>query len=349
MTVRRRLLPAVLCLLAGYSLTAAAFNEHSSCTGTGNTRFQMHSVNLYSGALPAPGTLIYTSPDYTVTYMCTTELDSTRDFRPTLQKLGDFQGAMEALNRAGLKLDISMTETGQSPVLWDWNSLQTQNTIPFGASMGSNQNDVKRSVTFQLKLYVNTQINSAQIVDVGSLTAFSIIPCPNCTASQGVQLTSTPFSIRYMPSNFGYVSISPTTVNLGHIYTNYQNPAKRASFTVTAGQRMGVGGPDGTFTIPLQTTFTATGKTLTDNGQAARMTNEDGQANGLKLSILDTSSGDRLTFGQPSDLGKLESGGTGILATPVSKNYTALLEQDAGTPLRTGPFSADVVVTVTYN
>ncbi|MBF4113271.1 hypothetical protein IN593_20480, partial [Enterobacter cloacae] len=155
----------------------------------------------------------------------------------------------------------------------------------------------------------------------------------------GVLLTSTPFSIRYMPDNFGYVSLSTTTVNLGHIYTNYQNPAKRARFEVTAGQRMGVGGPEGDFTIPLQTTFTATGKTLTDNGQA----------NGLKLSILDTSSGDKLTFGQPSDLGKLKSGGTGILATPVSKDYTALLEQDAGTPLRTGPFSANVVVTVTYN
>ncbi len=347
MTVRRRLLPAVLCLLAGYSLPAAAFNEYSSCTGTGNTRFQMNSINLHSGTLPTPGTLIYTSPEYTVTYRCTTQLDSQLKFEPTLQILGDFQSAITALDRAGLKLDISMTETGHSPVTWDWNSLQTQNTRPFGASMGSNQTNVNRSVTFQLKLYVNKQINSAQIVDVGSLTAFSIIPCTSCTASQGVHLTSTPFSIRYMPSNFGYVRISPTTVNLGHIYTNYQNPEKRATFTVRAGQNLGVGGPDGKFTIPLQVTFT-TGKVLTDSNHAALMTSDDdGKPNGLTLSILNDA-GNTLEFGKPSDLGELVSGNTGIIATPVEKNYTALLKE-SGEPLKTGPFSADVTVNVTYN
>ncbi|EBY2753075.1 hypothetical protein DVF53_20970 [Salmonella enterica subsp. enterica serovar Kottbus] len=346
MTVPVRLLPAAVFLLAAYSLPAAAFNEYSSCEGTGNTRFQMNSINWHSGMLPAPGTLIYTSPEYTVNYRCTTKLDSTLDFRPTLQKLGDLQGAIAALDRAGLKLDISMQADGQT-VTWDWNSLQTQNTRPFGVSMGSNQTNVNRSVTFQLKLYVNKQINSAQIVDVGSLTAFSIIPCTSCTASQGVHLTSTPFSIRYMPSNFGYVRISPTTVNLGHIYTNYQNPEKRATFTVRAGQNLGVGGPDGKFTIPLQVTFT-TGKALTDSNHAALMTSDDdGQPNGLTLSILNDA-GNTLEFGKPSDLGALVSGNTGIIATPVEKNYTALLKE-SGEPLKTGPFSADVTVNVTYN
>lgn len=351
MTVRRRLLPAVLCLLAGYSLTAAAadWNDHSSCTGTGITTFPLQNITFYAGRLPAAGTVLYTSPAYPLSYKCTTELSSQTTFAPSLQRLGDFQGVVDALQRAGLGLDIILQEAGQPEVTWSWYDMQTQNTKRFGASMPSNATDIPRSATFKLRLFVVKRIDSAQIVQVPALSAFSIIPGPNLTSSAGVHLTSTAFSIRYMPDNFGYVSLSPTMVNLGHIYTNYQNPAKRASFTVTAGQRMGVGGPDGTFTIPLQTAFTATGKTLTDNGQAARMTNEDGQANGLKLSILDTSSGDRLTFGQPSDLGKLKSGGTGIPATPVSKNYTALLEQDAGTPLRTGPFSADVVVTVTYN
>ncbi|EEM2539378.1 fimbrial protein [Salmonella enterica subsp. enterica serovar Morehead] len=348
MTVRRRLLPAAVFLLAAYSLPAAAFNEQSSCEGTGNTRFQMNSINWHSGMLPKPGTLIYTSPYYTVNYRCTTQLDSQLKFEPTLQILGDFQSAITALDRTGLKLDISMTETGHSPVTWYWYEMKGgPNTKPFGASMGSNQTNVNRSVTFQLKLYVDKQINSAQIVDVGSLTAFSIIPCTSCTTVQGVHLTSTPFSIRYMPSNFGYVRISPTTVNLGHIYTNYQNPEKRATFTVRAGQNLGVGGPDGKFTIPLQVTFT-TGKVLTDSNHAALMTSDDdGQPNGLTLSILNDA-GNTLEFGKPSDLGALVSGDTGIIATPVEKNYTALLKESGG-PLKTGPFSADVTVTVTYN
>lgn len=350
MTVRRRLLPAVLCLLAGYSLTAAAYNTSSSCTGTGNTTFSLPNLTFNTNQLPAVGAVLYTSPAYPVSYKCTTELSHSVTFAPMLQKLGDFNGVIEALSSAGLGLDIILQETGtgQPEVTWSWYDMQRQNTKVFGRSMPPDTTDIPRSATFKLRLFVREPITNAKIVQFPARTAFNIIPALT-NYTRGVNLTSTPFSIRYLPDNFGYVSLSTTTVNLGHIYTNYQNPAKRASFTVTAGQRMGVGGPDGTFTIPLQTTFTATGKTLTDNGQAARMTNEDGQANGLKLSILDTSSGDRLTFGQPSDLGKLKSGGTGIPATPVSKNYTALLEQDAGTPLKTGPFSADVVVTVTYN
>lgn len=347
MMVPVRLLPAAVFLLAAYSLPAAAFNEYSSCEGRGNTRFQMNSINWHSGTLLAPGTLIYTSPPYTVDYRCTTQLDSQLKFEPTLQILGDFQSAITALDRAGLKLDIIMQADGQT-VTWDWYEMKGgQSTKPFGASMGSNQTNVNRSVTFQLKLYVNKQINSAQIVDVGSLTAFSIIPCTTCTTSQGVHLTSTGFSIRYMPSNFGYVRISPTTVNLGHIYTNYQNPEKRATFTVRAGQNLGVGGPDGKFTIPLQVTFT-TGKALTDSNHAAIMTSDDdGKRNGLTLSILDDT-GKTLVFGEPSDLGKLVSGDTGIIATPVKKNYTALLKE-SGESLKTGPFSADVTVNVTYN
>ncbi|EPG8405676.1 MULTISPECIES: hypothetical protein [Klebsiella] len=348
MTVRRRLLPAVLCLLAGYSLTAAAYNTSSSCTGTGNTTFSLPNLTFNTNQLPAVGAVLYTSPAYPVSYKCTTELDSQATFAPMLQRLGDFDKVVEALESAGLGLDIILQEAGQPEVTWSWYDMTKNRYKIFGATMPSNATDIFRSATFRLRLFVRKPITSAKIVQFSALSAFSIIPSL-FNYSRGVLLTSTPFSIRYMPDNFGYVSLSTTTVNLGHIYTNYQNPAKRARFEVTAGQRMGVGGPEGDFTIPLQTTFTATGKTLTDNGQAARMTTEDGQANGLKLSILDTSSGDKLTFGQPSDLGKLKSGGTGILATPVSKDYTALLEQDAGTPLRTGPFSANVVVTVTYN
>lgn len=338
MTVWRRLLPAVLCLLAGYSLTAAAYNTSSSCTGTGNTTFSLPNLTFNTNQLPAVGSVLYTSPAYPVSYKCTTELDSQATFAPMLQRLGDFDKVVEALESAGLGLDIILQEAGQPEVTWSWYDMTKNRYKIFGATMPSNATDIFRSATFRLRLFVRKPITSAKIVQFSALSAFSIIPSL-FNYSRGVLLTSTPFSIRYMPDNFGYVSLSTTTVNLGHIYTNYQNPAKRARFEVTAGQRMGVGGPEGDFTIPLQTTFTATGKTLTDNGQA----------NGLKLSILDTSSGDKLTFGQPSDLGKLKSGGTGILATPVSKDYTALLEQDAGTPLRTGPFSANVVVTVTYN
>lgn len=69
MTVRRRLLPAVLCLLAGYSLTAAAYNTSSSCTGTGNTTFSLPNLTFNTNQLPAVGAVLYTSPAYPVSYM----------------------------------------------------------------------------------------------------------------------------------------------------------------------------------------------------------------------------------------------------------------------------------------
>ncbi|EBW7855271.1 hypothetical protein DQJ61_10860 [Salmonella enterica subsp. enterica serovar Oranienburg] len=265
-----------------------------------------------------------------------------------MQKLGDFQNAVNALDRAGLALNIIIQETGQPEVVWTWDRLQYQNTLPFGARMSSDS-DNTRTATVKLQLVVRRTIYSAQIVQLSSLSAFSIIPSPAHTAVPSARINSTAFAIRYMPDNFGYVSVSPSWLSIGHVYTDYPTGAKRASFTVTAGQRAGVGGPGGTFTLPLNIAFTVSGKSLTDASQAIILTTDNGQPNGLKLSLLDGDTGNRLTFGKPGLLGTLVSGSIGTLPAPIRKTYTALLEQIPGQPLVTGPFSADVVATVTYD
>lgn len=332
--------------LTGICSTSASAD--SSCVGTGNTTFTMQNINLYAGRLPSVGETLYTSPPYTVNYTCSTQPSSWLEFAPTLQVLGDFQTAMSALTRAGLGLNIIIKESDQSPIKWEWWEIQQGKPKPFGAPMPDGTDNIRRSATFQLQLVVEKQINSAQIVQIGSLTSFSIIPSKSLTAASGVLLTSTPFAIRYMPDNFGTVSVSPASISLGHVYTDYPTSTKPATFTVEASQRAGAGGPDGSFTIPLQTTFSFTGKKLADGDQAAVMTTSDGQENGLALYIIDNTTGQRLTFNQPSDLGTLVSKGTGIAPTPVSKKYAAVLKSIPGAPLKTGPFSADVVATVTY-
>ncbi|EOF6093979.1 hypothetical protein ACV2IT_09115 [Salmonella enterica subsp. enterica serovar Glostrup] len=346
------LLKNLLLLIAGIGGIAAFFvhaASFSSCQGLGNTTFQMQNLNFKAGSLPSPGQVLYTTPPYTISYECSTEFASYYKYAPTLQKLGDFQRAVQVLSNAGLGMNIIMHEQGKSPVTWTWDSLQWQNTISFGAPMSPDSDNIARTATFQIQLIVARGISSAQIVQVPSLSAFSIIPSPSHTGAPSVKINSTPFAIRYMPDNFGYVSVSPSLLSIGHVYTDYPAGAKRASFTVTAGQRTGVGGPSGTFTLPLNIAFTVRGKSLTDTSQAIVLTTDNGQPNGLKLSILDGETGNRLTFGTPGLMGTLVSGATGTLPAPIRKTYTALLEQIPGQPLVTGPFSADVVATVTYD
>lgn len=329
--------------------TPAQAASTSFCQGTGGTHFNLPNLTFEAGSLPSAGQILYTSPPYTISYQCSTEGASYYKYAPTLQKLADFQNAVTALNNAGLSLNIIIQEQGQPVVTWSGQDMQWQQTLPFGAPIAPNSNNVSRTATFELQLVVRNKINNAQIVQVPSLSAFSIIPSPSHTGAPAVQITSSSFAIRYMPSNFGYVSLTPSLVSFGHIYTDYPMSGKRVSFSLTAGQRAGVGGPNSSFNIPLNATFTVNGKTLTDAGQSVILTTDDGQPNGLKLSLSDTDSGNRLTFAQPLAIGSLISAGTGSLATPIRKTYTALLETIPGQTLRTGPFSADVVVTVTYD
>lgn len=348
----RPTLNILLLLLAGpvaMTTMPAQAASYSFCQGKGDTTLHLPNINFKAGSLPGPGQILYTSPPYTISYECSTEPSPSYRYAPTLQKLGDFQSAVNALNGAGLALNIIIQEAGQPEVVWTWDRLQYQSTLAFGARMASNSDNIARSATVKLQLVVRRTIYSAQIVQVSSLSAFSIIPSPSHTGAPSAKINSTAFAIRYLPDNFGTVSVSPSVVSVGHIFTDYPTGPRRTPFTVTAAQRAGVGGPNGNFTLPLNVTFTVSGKALTDAGQAIVLTTDDGQPNGLKLSLLDGDPGSRLTFGQSSRLGTLVSGAPGTLPPPARKTYTALLEQIPGQPLKTGPFRADVVATVTYD
>ncbi|HEB6950294.1 TPA: fimbrial protein [Salmonella enterica subsp. enterica serovar Hvittingfoss] len=302
----------------------------------------------------ATGTEVFRSPAYTVSYTCTTELNSNIRFATTLYGGDSFGTLIERLKKAGLGMNISIHETGMtvSDIQW-WqitNTMSTGGGVEFGAPINSNTSDISRSATVQLSLYVEQPVDTAQIVQVPSST-FRINPCSpssGCKLQSSAALTNSSFAIRYMPDNFGYVSVTPSSINIGHIYTDYPaTSTKTASFTVEAGQRAG-GWGGGTFTIPLQVTFTAPGNELTDASRAVVMTS-NGISNGLKLSLLDNITSTKVTFNQPSDLGTLQSDKQGDMTAPVRKTYTAQLSPIPGQTLNTGPFSADVVVTVTYN
>lgn len=352
MTTLSRILLIITFISGGYCLPALCGNKESFCTGSG--ALPIPNITLKPGMLK--GAEVFRSHVYSVSYICTAELNSNISFATTLYGGNDFGRLIDMLNSAGLGMNISIQETGGTTaenIEW-WqikNTMSTGGGVQFGAPMGSNASNISRSATVQLSLYVESPVNTAQIVQVPTST-FRITPCPpraGCTLGSSAALTIPSFAIRYMPDNFGYVSVTPSSINIGHIYTDYPTTSttKTASFTVEAGQRAG-GWGGGKFTIPLQVTFTAPGKTLTDGSQAVEMTS-NGMSNGLKLSLLDNSTSTKVTFNQPYDLGVLQSNDRGDTEAPAKKIYTAQLSSIPGGTLNTGPFSADVVVTVTYN
>lgn len=348
---------AVSLFLAGMlslmSFTAHAFNQFSFCDGTGSTSIQMQNITFKSGSLPGPGQVLYETPAYNIGYTCTTESvpsGITRTFRPLIIRLGDIQPLINSLNDAGLGMNIIMQESGQPAVTWTWDEIRSGSFAnkAFGATIPAETNNVRRAATLRMQFIVASKIDRTQIVHVPSVSAFAISVVTS-RWSRVVQLTTSGFDIRYIPDNYGTVSVMPSSFNLGHFYT-FRNDTKSVSFSVTAAQRTGTAGPLGTFTIPLNITFTANGKTPTDAGQAVLLTRDDGQPNGLKLSIKDNDTAGNITFGQASTLGALVVTGTGMPPVPVVKRYTAQVGPAVtGQTLKTGNFSADVVATVTYN
>ncbi|EMB8651067.1 hypothetical protein U9U05_002376 [Salmonella enterica] len=348
----------LLLLLAGIlsllSFSARAYNAWSYCDSTGSTQLQFHNITFKSGSLPGPGSILYTSEPYTIGYSCTTLSPPVGGgpalkYAPLFIRLGDIQPLVQALKDAGLGMNLILQESGQPPVTWYWNEINTSNFANkvFGASVPAGASDVRRTMTIRLQLVIADTINRAQIVHVPSLTSFAVSIVTSGWL-RAVQITTSAFDIRYIPDNYGTVTVMPSSFALGHIYTTMPEP-RRVSFSVTAAQRAGTSGPLGSFTIPLNITFTANNKALTDAGQAILLNNDDGQQNGLKLSIKDNDTAGNITFGQASTLGTLVVAGSGLPPPPVTKQYTARVEPVAGQTLKTGSFSADVVATVTYN
>ncbi|HAK4778110.1 TPA: fimbrial protein [Salmonella enterica] len=332
-------------LLSGICLTAiiTPLVHAAGCTGTGDTNISLPNINYKSSKVPPIGQVLYTSPPYTIRYTCSPPFGY--DGRPTLAKTGDFGLMKNAFNNAGLGLNITIQEQGQPAVTYSWDDMQWT-TKEFGTLLNGTET---RTATFTLSLFVNRTTNNVMFTDIPAMNSFRIIAYKQDLGSTPVNIHSSPFSIRYIPDNFGSVSIYPSSqISLGHIYTDYPVGSRRVSFAVVASQSYMGGGITNDYNLPLNVTFTVNGNPLTDAGQSIMLTTSGGQPNGLKLSLLDGETGPRLTFGQVTSLGSIIAR-PGVAPSSPKKTYTALLETIPGQPLKTGPFSADVVVTVTYN
>lgn len=341
----KRGLQALLCTLTILtSMACYAYTLAPGCYSVGqsqNTSLHIDNITLKSGSYPNIGDIVYTSPVYTIQYQCQADVYTAYTYRANLVSMGDFNTIMDQLKNAGLALRMLVNDG-----IWYSGQLINYTPFPFGDAIPPGKNSGVQTVRIQLQIEVVANPPNVVSVSLSPHTAFKIIMGGLPNQDYGLNINTSAFRLQSIPDCFGRVSISPTWISLGHIYTDYpssQHLPRQIPITITAGQNMGCRGQfSDNYDILLSTTFSAPGQTLTSASQAVALTNGQGEPNGLALSLKDNA-GNPLTFDSPSTFGNLtQSGGD------ISRTYTANLDAIPGTELKTGSFSANVVVNITY-
>ncbi|EDW2057264.1 fimbrial protein [Salmonella enterica subsp. enterica] len=346
----------VLAMMAGAAaLPVQAFGPSDSKCDITSGPLPFKNMNLKSTGYEAGDTLQEFS--FPIQYDCTVYYDLNdrwpTKYIPTLRTTDDFRTEVDKLDKAGLGLELTITEkeSGKSATL-PWSEIKNTGggtfiTRPFGAALPqdsqSNPKVTTRHGTLSGKIFAEDNYQAPVMLNIAPMTALKITPDNEGKNYFGTGIRIPSFYIRIFPDNLGVVKISPSpTVDFGRIYATSLDTLTKTSapFTVTAEQKTGTGTP---FEMPLSIEFDTGGLPLTADNQSIILDN------GLKLSVIDTVAPDKkITFNQTYPMGTISfqpSTGTGI-----SKTYTAKVEPVSNKPdIKTGRFNAGVTVEVTYN
>ncbi|EJM3432243.1 hypothetical protein NOF79_005624 [Salmonella enterica] len=331
------------------SLHAAYGININTCEATSGQVINLKSINLTTDSF-TPGSVIY-SVTQPVSFTCNTGYGGPLAL---VLNRNYFSQLYTTLSGMGLGIQLTITKDGRSAT-FTWDDIKKTtgqgnspsknfgNDIPFGAGEKNYNATIKLDF-----LYTDTyKDNSAIKTIAGGGNALGIKP-PGYPASSDVFGFSS-FDIRILRNGLGRVDITPSRVSLGHFYTGDKYPSpKEANFTVTAIQALKPA-PGAGFTIPLQITFGKNALSVSEGGKALKLVNMDtpGQTNGLLLSIRDDSTSKLITFDTKEDLGNIAINSS--LSGRVSGNYTVVVKPAPGDTVKTGRFSAEIPVTVTYN
>lgn len=314
----------------------------SGCTSTGGGVSISLPDILIDPAHALQGGRLYESPSYGIAYTCINNTSSRLYIKTTVNGVQSLSGQ---LKKAGLSMQIVLPDLGGETGFditesKDFSSIYTINP---GESFRGGY------LTFKLRIVKQgtfTGVAKISFPAVKNLIGVSLGPGTDTAGMDG-----NAFYVESIPSCFGRVEINPSTISFGHIYTFQSSVNKQASFTVTASRNTDTsclkpGDNDSYDWFDLYSTFTSTsGNALMDGNKSLWLTDSKGTLNGLKLSLQDESAATVL-FNTSSTFGKLWKD-TGSNNASLTKRYTARLNL-TGQPLVTGPFSAGVVVTITY-
>ncbi|EAP1707840.1 hypothetical protein D6O16_23285 [Salmonella enterica] len=336
--------PALLC--AGMLYHTPAWSDTYGQCGQGNDVtnqtpliFHIDNLSFPSGQVPADG-ILYTSPPQTFHYRCT--LTQPYPQTPAIYRSGTFGTAYDALRKVGLNLQLLVNDNVWTP--------DTSSGGEFFPLTPEYNDTTERTITLKYQLIrdPHTPVNAARITVPGG-DYFKIWPLSanfGGAGFSGVPVRFDGFSLQYIPDCIGRVSITPSQINLGHVMTGYLDKTlpKQTNVTITAAVNKDCAGA-GQFNMTLHSQFSTTDP-LTGDGQGIQLRNHSGELNGLKLYFRDPSTYPvkNVPLNTPQGFGN-------IIAGPkdsVTRNYTAVVDAIPGSTLKIGPFSADVVVTITY-
>ncbi|EBS4373297.1 hypothetical protein DQD18_15125 [Salmonella enterica subsp. enterica serovar Oranienburg] len=337
--------PALLC--AGMLYHTPAWSDTFGQCGLGSDvtnqtplSFHIDNLSFPSGQVPASG-ILYTSPAQSFQYRCT--LTQPWPQTPAIYRTGTFGTVYDALRKVGLNLQLLID--GQ---VWTPDTSSGGEFFPLPPAY---KNDTTvRTINLQYRLIRDptAPVNAARIMVPGG-NYFGLWPLSGnfgFGSWAGIPVNFNAFTLQYIPDCIGRVSITPSQINLGHVMTGYLDKTlpKQTNVTITAAVNKDCAGA-GQFNMTLHSQFSTTDP-LTGDGQGIQLRNHSGELNGLKLYFRDPSTYPvkNVPLNTPQGFGN-------IIAGPkdsVTRNYTAVVDAIPGSTLKTGPFSADVVVTITY-
>lgn len=286
-------------------------------------------------------------------------------------RLGDMTPLIDALNRAGLKLEILVSDSsGGGESVWDFSVKTPAEYVNVGSSyIGTTGN---RIMTFRTRLtrdQTKPKPNPGFYV-VPGLTSFKLIP-DYYNTKIGPFLETPPIRLQYVPACFVRTRLGTNNVNFGPILTSDVDStfSRRIDFNVIADVNKSCnngtfGNLQGSYTVsvtggtknyyldlPLKVSFILNngGEASSDRKSILLYKESTSDKNGLQLEIK-APDGNPVTFNEASlpvnEFGIFqgaEGGGT----WNIINTYQAVLSS-TGEQVKTGKYSAQVTVKVDY-
>ncbi|MDJ6542737.1 fimbrial protein [Salmonella enterica] len=366
-------LPVLLRWLLMMSVLAGpvhAYAADTKCTGLNGSMGTIKLQLPASVSFDPEGDLKpYLSPPAKFDYTCSASDGASHTVG--IIRLGDMSPLIDALNKAGLKLEVLVSDSsGGGESVWDFSVKNPAEYVNVGSSyIGTTGN---RTMTFRTRLTRDqTKPNpNPGFYVVPVLTSFKLIPDYYSTRI-GPFLETPPVRLQYVPACFVRTRLGTNKVNFGPILTSDVDNtfSRRIDFNVIAdvnkscnngtfGNLLGsytvsvTGGTTNYYLeLPLKVSFILNngGEASSDRKSILLYKESTSDKNGLQLEIK-APDGNPVTFNEASlpvnEFGIFQ-GAEGGGAWNIINTYQAVLSS-TGEQVKTGKYSAQVTVKVDY-
>ncbi|HAK4248804.1 TPA: fimbrial protein [Salmonella enterica] len=366
-------LPVLLRWLLMMSVLAGpghAYAADTKCTGLNGSMGTIKLQLPASVSFDPEGDLKpYLSPPAKFDYTCSTSDGASHTVG--IIRLGDMSPLIDALNKAGLKLEVLVSDSsGGGENVWDFSVKTPAEYVNVGSSyIGTTGN---RTMTFRTRLtrdQTKPKPNPGFYV-VPGLTSFKLIPDYYSTRI-GPFLETPPVRLQYVPACFVRTRLGTNNVNFGPILTSDVDStfSRHIDFNVIADVNKSCnngtfGNLQGSYTVsvtggtknyyldlPLKVSFILNngGEASSDRKSILLYKESTSDKNGLQLEIK-APDGNPVTFNEASlpvnEFGIFQ-GAEGGGAWNIINTYQAVLSS-TGEQVKTGKYSAQVTVKVDY-